>query len=276
MSDIEQENNTPALDPQIEQEARGQGWVPLEEFRDDESKWVDADTFVKRGREINPILRKNNESLRKELDKAKKDAKEAIEAAKEFREYQKERFDEKVRSYEAQIEELKRAKKDAISQGDGDRAVAIDDTIDALREEKQSLKKPEAPRQAEEAQELAPELEAWIERNSWYGKDNEDSYEATEIANGIAAAIRKANPTLVGQAFLDKLDARLADRNIGSTKKREVSSSQVEGGSSGTNRPRSTKKGYEQLPGEAKAACDRFVRAGLLTKEEYLASYEWD
>jgi len=30
------------------------------------------------------------------------------------------------------------------------------------------------------------------------------------------------------------------------------------------------------LPQEAKAACDRFVKQGLLTVEEYLKEYEWE
>lgn len=52
----------------LEKEARVFGWVPKEDFRGSEDDWVDADTFVKRGKEINPILRKNNELLMKRLD----------------------------------------------------------------------------------------------------------------------------------------------------------------------------------------------------------------
>ncbi len=50
------------LEP-IEQEAHNLGWVPLDQWRGDPEKWTDADTFVKRGKEIMPILRKNNEAL---------------------------------------------------------------------------------------------------------------------------------------------------------------------------------------------------------------------
>ena len=52
---------------EVEKEARLQGWVPKDEFRGKETDWIDADIFVQRGREINPILRKNNERITKEL-----------------------------------------------------------------------------------------------------------------------------------------------------------------------------------------------------------------
>ena len=57
----------PEVNP-VEEEARAQGWVGKDEFRGSDDDWVDADTFVKRGKEIMPILRKNNEKLLKELE----------------------------------------------------------------------------------------------------------------------------------------------------------------------------------------------------------------
>lgn len=264
--------------PEIEQEAREQGWVPLTEFRDAEHKWVDAETFVKRGREINPILRKNNEALRKELDKANKKADEAISAAKEFREYQQELSKKRVKDLEDQIAQLKAEKRAAISQGDGDRAVAIDDAIDTIKDERDAAKKAtEAPtsKQPSTAAEsvIDTTLQAWIEKNTWYGKEDASSMELTEMANGIATTLRRQNPTLVGQAFLDKLDERLEDRGIKA--KRTKPDPIVEGTSQ--VRPGDTSSGrkYADLPADAKAACDKFVKQGLMTREQYLADYAW-
>ena len=36
------------------------------------------------------------------------------------------------------------------------------------------------------------------------------------------------------------------------------------------------KKSYENLPSEAKAACDKFVKQGLMTREEYVKEFEWE
>ena len=51
----------------------------------------------------------------------------------------------------------------------------------------------------------------------------------------------------------------------------------MDGGSTsgGTNRPTKSKRSYEALPGDAKDACDRFVKQGLMTKEQYLDAYDW-
>ena len=78
--------------PEIVQEAESQGWVSKERYRGNESDWVDAETFVKRGREILPILRKNNENLVKDLNATKEQLKEFREAAEEFKKFQKESY----------------------------------------------------------------------------------------------------------------------------------------------------------------------------------------
>ena len=262
--------------PQFESEARAQGWVAAEEFRGSESDWVDAETFVRRGKEIMPILRKNNEKLLKELGEAKKIAEEAREAAKEFREYQKQQFERKTKDLEGQLEQLKQAKRDAITQGDGDRAIAIDDAMDDLKEQrleaKQDLK--DAEDKAKEVPQVTqdPILNNWVEKNDWFGKDTR----MTGVANGLGVELRRENPNLNGQAFLDKLDEELTAMFPEKFGKKRVQNP-MEGSSNGTARPSSGagKKSYNALPAEAKAACDKFVKQGLMTKEQYVAEYDW-
>jgi len=262
---------------QFESEARAQGWVAAEEFRGSETDWVDAETFVRRGKEIMPILRKNNEKLLKELGEAKKIAEEAREAAKEFREYQKQQFERKTKDLEGQLEQLKQAKRDAITQGDGDRAIAIDDAMDDLKEQrleaKQDLK--DAEDKAKEVPQVTqdPILNNWVEKNDWFGKDTR----MTGVANGLGVELRRENPNLNGQAFLDKLDEELTAMFPEKFGKKRVQNP-MEGSSNGTARPStgSGKKSYNALPAEAKAACDKFVKQGLMTKEQYVAEYDWE
>ena len=262
---------------QFESEARAQGWVAAEEFRGSESDWVDAETFVRRGKEIMPILRKNNEKLLKELGEAKKIAEEAREAAKEFREYQKEQFERKTKDLESQLEQLKQAKREAITQGDGDRAIAIDDAMDDLKEQrieaKQDLKAAED--KAKEVPQVTadPSLNEWMERNDWFGKDTR----LTGVANGLGVELRRENPNLQGKNFLDKLDEELAAMLPEKFGKKRVQNP-MEGSPNGTARPSSGsgKKSYNNLPPEAKAACDKFVKQGLMTKEAYVAEYDWE
>lgn len=270
--EIQQQEEQHVEISEIEQEAKAQGWAPREEFRGKEDDWVDAETFVRRGKEIMPILRKNNEKLLKELAEAKKAAEEAREAAKEFREYQKELSDRKVKELNLQIEQLKQAKREAISAGDGDRVIAIDDAIDDVKAEQAAAKEEakEKIQQNQTQQEFDPSLNVWLGKNEWFGKDSR----MTAIANGIGEAIRRENPNLIGEGFLEQLDKELADffpEKLGKTKRQ----SPVEGGGSG-GRPFSGKKTYESLPADAKAACDRFVKQGLMTREQYVSEFEWN
>src|SRR5271154_5862973 len=74
--------------------AKQMGWAPQEEFRGDPSKWIDADEYVRRGEQLMPILRANNERLMEEVGKLRsenaqtqqllKASGEAIEELKKF------------------------------------------------------------------------------------------------------------------------------------------------------------------------------------------------
>ena len=262
--------------PEYESEAKAQGWVPKDDFRGSENEGVDAETFVRRGREIMPILRKNNEKLLKELAEAKKAANEAREAALEFKQFQKEQYERKSKDLETQLDQLKMAKRDAINTGDGDRVLAIDDAMDAIKEERLEAKA--EVKKAEEAAKATPQitedpmLNAWIDRNDWFGKDTK----MTAVANSLGVELRRENPSLIGEAFLKKLDEELAEM-IPEKFGKKKTPNPMEGTSSTNTRPvTGGKKSYNSLPPEAKAACDRFVKQGLMTKEQYVADYDWE
>ena len=224
-----------------------------------------------------PILRKNNEKLLKELGEARKIAEEARESAKEFREYQKQQFEKKTKDLEGQLEQLKQAKRDAITQGDGDRAIAIDDAMDDLKEQRLEAKEDlkAAEEKAKEVPQITqdPILNTWMEKNDWFGKDSR----LTGVANGLGVSLRQENPSLNGQAFLDKLDSELQEMFPEKFGKKRTPNP-MEGSPNGTARPSvsSGKKTYNNLPPEAKAACDKFVKQGLMTKEAYVAEYDWE
>ncbi len=270
---MSEENTKDEAQVQIEQEARQQGWTDKDEWRGAEEDWIDAATFVKRGKEILPVLQKNNERLLQRLSKAEKDAEEARKVAKEFREYQKTTFEAKVKTLETELKELRQAKKEAITQGDGDRVVELDEQIDAVKEQHAEAKAAaEKPVPVEPEVTLDPALNSWLERNDWFGKNTR----LTSIANSLGAELRKENPSVVGDAFLKLLDEELAPYlEVGSGKKKSREPvSPVEGRTN--SRPGAPKKqSYENLPEEAKQACDRFVKQGLMTKEEYVAEYDW-
>ena len=259
-------------------EASGQGWVPKEKFRGKEEDWVDAETFVKRGREILPILRKNNENLLKELNHTKESLKEFRQTAEEFKKFQKESYQKKASDLEAQIVQLKVARSQAITDGDGQRVTAMDDVIDGLKvEAKEARDNAKIETRTTVAQPTVdPRLQEWLNNNEWFGKESR----ITKMANSIGEDLREKNPGLMGDAFLAKLDEALAEEfpeRFGANKgEKRTPNYQTE---SGANRGRSVgsgKKSYANLPDDAKAACDRYIKQGLMkTREEYVQEYDW-
>jgi len=267
------------VSPEVQHEAESQGWVPKERFRGNESDWVDADTFVKRGREILPILRKNNENLIKDLQATKDQLKEFREAAEEFKKFQRESYERKAQEYESRIQEIKESRAQAISDGDGQKVNALDDALDQAKENfkeaKQAVKDVVSAKEPEPTPEaIDPGLQAWLDRNSWFGQDKR----LTGIVNGIGESLRLEFPLLKGQAFLDKLDEVLAEEfpnKFGG--KKQSPSSRVESGSGRAGRSGSSNaQSYDNLPPEAKAACDRFVKQKLMTREQYVADFDWN
>lgn len=265
------------IDESVISEASGQGWVPKEKYRGDEKDWVDADVFVKRGREILPILRKNNENLIRELNQTKEQLKEFRQTAEEFKSFQKEAYERKVTDYQDQITKLKESRAQAISDGDGQKVNALDDAIDDAKEavkEAKEASKVEAKTDIDPPSGIDPTLQTWLDRNNWFGQDKR----LTKITNALGEDLRTEYPNLMGQDFLDKLDEVLKEEfpdKFKGGKKTGRPSSPVESGA-GRGSSSSTGKGYNDLPAEAKAACDRYVKQKLLTREQYLEEYSWE
>jgi len=251
---------------EVEQEAMQMGWVPEEQFRGDKSKWRSADEFVERGREILPIVLKNKEELlvkNRVLEAELKEMKVAIEDFKEYRKADKDRM------YKQAMNDLKAKKKEAIETGDGEMAVVLDDAIDELRDSQaeEKVQKTAAPEQPK----VDPEFLSWVEQNDWYAKNAVLQH----AANAAGVEVQEEFPSLKGKGFLDKVAAKVKERypeKFGNTRRDNTSS--VEEGGNAT--PRNGKKQtYANLPADAKQACDRFVKQGIMTAEDYVKEYDW-
>jgi hypothetical protein len=271
------ENESGSIAPEILQEAESQGWVPKERFRGNESDWVDADMFVKRGREILPILRKNNENLIKDLNQTKEQLKEFKQAAEEFKKFQQEAYERKAADYEDRIKAIRESRAQAISDGDGQRVNALDEALDVakedLKEAKQAVREAAIVKETPIAPEAVdPNLQVWLDKNTWFGNDRR----MTSIANGLGENLRLESPNLKGQAFLDKLDEVLAEEFPNKFGKKQTPGSRVESGSGRQSRGSGGSQSYDNLPADAKAACDRFVKQKLMTREQYVADFDWN
>ena len=242
------------VDEETLAEAKRQGWVPQSDYNGPEDRWVDADTFVKKGKEINALLRKDNEFLKREVSEMKTT----------MMEFKKFHADTEKRAYDRAMLDLRDQKKEAINTGDGDKVLQIDDAIDELKQARAIEKVEVRP-----SNQPDPTFVQWNEDNPWFGKDTE----LTEEANLIGEVIKRKKPTLIGEAFLDEVTKRVKKAYPEKfTNTNRARPSPVEG----TTAPKSNQKGgkgYNDLPPEAKQACQKFEKQGLITREAYLKEY---
>ena len=256
---------------EVETRARELGWSPKEEFRGDPDKWIDADTFVKRGEELMPLLKattKRQSAQLKDLqdrvvkaEKAFAESQESIHALIETT--SKEAMDKLRR----QQDELKGTIKQAREEGDLD---AEEEARGRLTEVRQALKDAEVPPvkpvQPPTNQEH-PDFKAWANDNEWWGKD----LRKTSLALGIAQELRASGEKSEGRAFFDKVSEEV-DKTFGGTTSRERPS-KVEGG--GRPSAGGGSKTYADLPQDAKEACERQSRVLVGPNRSFKTADAW-
>lgn len=249
-------------------EARKFGWTPKEEFKGDETQWKTAEEFLQRGKEINGFLRKDLERIQGKNLTLEQELREVRKAVEEFKGFHAETAE---RAYKKALKDLQDKKKEAIVLGDGEAVIEVENQIDELKESrvKQEVTSTEATKEVPDAI-YQEQFIAWQSENPWFNEDKA----LRAAASGFADEVKYENPNLKGKAFLEavseKVKGAFPDRFDESPREKHPS---VEGNSGGGNRSGSNKKSYADLPSDAKAACDKFVKQGLITKEQYIIDY---
>lgn len=261
---------------EVEARAKEMGWAPKEEFRGDPEKWIDAETYVRRGEELMPILKANNKRQSEELRAIQtelKQTKELLAASAESIEALKE-FNSKVVRKEAteKLGELKEALVEAKREGDVEKEVELTEQIQehktALKEaEKKAEEKPSGKTPPADDYTQNPDWKAWVAENTWFGKDRR----RTALALGIADEL-KNNPetsNLTGRDLLDRVSEEV--ENVFGGTRRTVDKVEGGGGSGGGKGG----KGYGDLPAEAKAACERQAERLVGAGRAFKSQQEW-
>lgn len=273
--------------PEILAEAREQGWVPREQWTGKDEEWSDAETFVRRGREINPILRKALKKERERTATLEAELRATGATVAELREYLQKVEERATKNALAQ---LKKARADALAAGDHGTAQEYEDQMDELKESKSAI--PEA-KKAPQQQTIHPEISAWMERNPWYAPENQ---EMVDYANSVAARLMQ-NKQAQGQTFtpgdiLPDVTERVR-KMFPSYFGRGEAPTMFEGGGSPSGSARAatssgrSSNGFAKLPAEARAQFQRFYEAGYYVdfksgkklseaeaQKEYLKEYD--
>lgn len=244
---------------EVEVKARRMGWVPKEQFHGDPTRFVEAEAFIKRGEDILPILKKNNEGLERSI--AARDTKiaeleaQVAEVAKVTAQVKQDRAD-------AAREKIKEDLVKAKEEGNHAAEVELTDKLTRTPAEPEVAKPNGAapPNPAlEENRRVFGEFQT---ANDWYNKD----LIKTGIANGMAQQLRAEGSVLVGRPFLDEMarrtEAYLTEREAGT---RRAAPSKVEGDTRSGAAPaggQGTGTTYGDLPPEARAACEKSLSRG--------------
>lgn len=234
-------------------EAVDRGWVPQEDWvanGGDAEDWVDAKTFVDRGK-LMDVISKQNKKL-KSMEKAVED----------FKEYHAQ---VQKRALEEAREQLLQQKAEALEMNDTRRAVDIDEEIKEL--DNKAPAKAESTESKNEFTEYFNDV--WVVENDWYNSNR--AMRAT--ADALGAEYYQTHPDASPEdvfSYVDKeIKKEFPDKAASNRGKRMVEGGKRAGGSSGANA--SVRSRMSSLTPEEKRIGERFVSNGLFDSlEDYV------
>lgn len=240
---VETPESTPQVDP-IEVEAREQGWKPKEEYEGDPAKWRPAKEFVERG------------ELFGKIDHMGKELKETRKALKMLQDHHT-----KVREteYNRALTELKALQKKHLEEGNSDGYLETTELLTDLKAEQKAREvvQQNVPNQPD------PRFINWVSANKWYEKDAEMRKYADTLGAGYAASNPGIDPEEVLQYVTKEVRTRFSTKFVNPNREKP---STVEGASTGA----ANKSSFELTDDERKVM-NTFVRAGVMSKEDYIA-----
>lgn len=261
-----------------EAQARKIGWLPEDQFKGDKSKWVDAETFVRRGEEFLPFIKAENRKLQEtvsrqtnelsELKTLLKSTKETVDALKEYNsEMNRERAKEKSAEI---VQSIKAAREEGDIEAEEKLREQLAETREALKESAEKKIQPAVS--ANEQVKPPPEWDSWVAENPWWNEDEVMRAAATAISAQLAARGDFNNLT-IAERF--KLVAEKVRQKFKMDTEEPRRTSKVEPSKGGGGAGASGGKGYKDLPSEVRQACDRFADRLVGKDKTYKTVDEW-
>lgn len=275
-----------------ESRAREMGWVPKEEFRGDQTKWIDAPAYVERGESMLPIMQANNrrlisevQSLRTQLTQASQANQEIRQSVEELREFTGTMAKANARASRAEIAKKIKAAREA---GDVELELELQDelteanrTVRGEGEQRQngsqgnqSSQGGPPPRQRPEEN---PEFIAWQQANPWFGGADDKDVTKTNFALATAQSLRSRRADLKGKAFFEEVD-REVSAVFGGNQRRQAPNKVETGNGSGRQGGGSASDGgktFSDLPADAQATCRAQARRFVGENKAFKTEAEW-
>ena len=228
-----------------EDQAREQGWRPKEEFEGDPEKWKPAKEFVERGELFGKI-----DTLGKELKETRKALKMLQEHHTKVKEVE----------YKRAVDELKALQKRHLEEGNSDGYLEASELLTDLKAEQKAREAVSAVQPAQ----TDPRFSSWIDANPWYTKDPDMREYADVVGLGYANKHPGIDPEDVLKYVSVQVKSFFKDKFKNPNRERP---SAVEGNST----PTTSNKNSFELTDDERKVMNTFIRAGVMTKEEYVA-----
>ncbi len=243
---VSQEATEPQLSA-IEQKAMEMGWRPKADFDGDDEDFIDATEFVRR----KPLF-----------DKIEHQSKELKEVKKVLRSLQDHHVKVKEVEFKRALDYLKSQKKEAMETGDTDRVIEIDEQlVDMKAARKAAELQEQEPKQAPPH----PDFVAWVDTNKWYAQDAKLRSFADKLGVDYAEENPELPPTEVLKYVAKKVKAAFPEKFKNPNRSQPAA---VDGGSP-ASKPTKASDNF-QLSEEEERVMKTFVRAGIMTKDDYI------
>jgi hypothetical protein len=154
----------------VEQRASNQGWVPQDVWEGDPEQWRPAKEFIDRG------------ELFKKIDDQNRIIKDVRRTLDEFGQHHSR---VKETEYKRALADLKARKKEALSLGDADAVVEIDEALADAREAQKIDPTPAHVNLPDPTQNVV--FQSWVNKNSWYENNEAMRAYADRLGNKIGA-----------------------------------------------------------------------------------------
>lgn len=268
----------------LEQEARGMGWLPKEEFKGKEENWVDAPTYVEKGRSILPIVQANAKRLEGMVSKLQSDltaSQRAVQAANAAIEALEEARQEDVKEQvAAATKELQAQIAAASRDGDHEQVAELTGKLVDLKTADQKADDKDDDDGKGGDKDGAPQVPPHLveEITGWY-KENEAFLadpRTRRMARLIGEEFLAEGDTRRGKVFLDAVKAEV-EKTLGGGGR---GTGKVNGGNGGTGRQNDgggsgASKTFNDLPKEAKEAAARMTSRMVGPDRKYKTQEDW-
>ena len=226
---------------EVELKALDMGWKPKDQFHGSEDDFIDAKEFVRRQPLFDKIEATNRQV--KQLNAALSALQDHYSKVNES-------------AYNRAIADLKAQRKDALSNGDGERFEEIDDQIKEAEKQKLALESIKPTAQAE----AHPEFKSWKARNPWYDSVSHMRVFADEI--GVKLHAQGKSPAEVLTEVEKAVRAEFPTKFRNANKDNAI---QAENG-----RQSSKKAESFEMTDTERRIMNTLVRSGTMTKEQYI------